>query len=401
MLQSVFSAFHKLIPPPFCEFGHEPFVRSGDFVRAVRVIPNRLAHTGETLRANLMDPSKHLPQKEFGASTRTSFFFSPGTSTMIQSSLSQQDLLFFVTLCRLQSLTVSAQKLNLSLSSACRMLTHLRETFGEPLFVRSRNGLMPTPGAMALLPKAIMLLDGFDDLFEPPVFDPAQAQRLIRIACADFGAVSILTKVIPAIIDKAPHLDFQILPIESDLVGKLSRGEIDFGIFPTEKTSPGIRSVLHSRVARTATSVRRGPSARGDLPRRKEAHRGGPRALAQHQRARSARERDRPAGSHRPSAPQPARPHAGPLGLHPASARAHCGDGPRGHHARSPDPRRAGRRASPISALSPIFSGMVHRPHLLWHERNDSDTLLRWVMALFVYVFHEEKEGPTFQYPTS
>lgn len=76
--KSVFSAFHKLIPPPFCEFGHEPFVRSGDFVRAVRVIPNRLAHTGETLRANLMDPSKHLPQKEFGASTRTSFFFSPG-----------------------------------------------------------------------------------------------------------------------------------------------------------------------------------------------------------------------------------------------------------------------------------------------------------------------------------
>ena len=162
---------------------------------------------------------------------------------MIQSSLSQQDLLFFVTLCRLQSLTVSAQKLNLSLSSACRMLTHLRETFGEPLFVRSRSGLMPTPGAMALLPKAIMLLDGFDDLFEPPVFDPAQAQRLIRIACADFGAVSILTKVIPAIIEKAPHLDFQILPIESDLVGKLCTGEIDFGIFPTEKKSPGIRSV--------------------------------------------------------------------------------------------------------------------------------------------------------------
>lgn len=269
MLQSVFSAFHKLIPPPFCEFGHEPFVRSGDFVRAVRVIPNRLAHTGETLRANLMDPSKHLPQKEFGASTRTSFFFQPGTSTMIQSSLSQQDLLFFVTLCRLQSLTVSAQKLNLSLSSACRMLTHLRETFGEPLFVRSRNGLMPTPGAMALLPKAIMLLDGFDDLFEPPVFDPAQAQRLIRIACADFGAVSILTKVIPAIIDKAPHLDFQILPIESDLVGKLSTGEIDFGIFPTEKTSPGIRSV---RILESPYRyvVRRGHplEAKGSSPRR-------------------------------------------------------------------------------------------------------------------------------------
>lgn len=257
---------------------------------------------------------------------------------MIQSSLSQQDLLFFVTLCRLQSLTVSAQKLNLSLSSACRMLTHLRETFGEPLFVRSRNGLMPTPGAMALLPKAIMLLDGFDDLFEPPVFDPAQAQRLIRIACADFGAVSILTKVIPAIIDKAPHLDFQILPIESDLVGKLSTGEIDFGIFPTEKTSPGIRSV---RIL--------------ESPYRYVVRRGHPLEAIYH------------AGSHRPSAPQPARPHAGPLGLHPASARAHCGDGPCGHHARSPDPRRAGRGHRHFGALA----------HLLGHGAQAAPSLAR------------------------
>lgn len=284
---------------------------------------------------------------------------------MIQSSLSQQDLLFFVTLCRLQSLTVSAQKLNLSLSSACRMLTHLRETFGEPLFVRSRNGLMPTPGAMALLPKAIMLLDGFDDLFEPPVFDPAQAQRLIRIACADFGAVSILTKVIPAIIDKAPHLDFQILPIESDLVGKLSRGEIDFGIFPTEKTSPGIRSVRilespYRYVVRRGIRSRRSTTPKGSSPRRTS--RAGPTSACTFRR-----ERDRPAGSHRPSAPQPARPHAGPLGLHPASARAHCGDGPRGHHARSPDPRARRTRHRHFGALA----------HLLGHGAQAAPSLAR------------------------
>ena len=284
---------------------------------------------------------------------------------MIQSSLSQQDLLFFVTLCRLQSLTVSAQKLNLSLSSACRMLTHLRETFGEPLFVRSRNGLMPTPGAMALLPKAIMLLDGFDDLFEPPVFDPAQAQRLIRIACADFGAVSILTKVIPAIIDKAPHLDFQILPIESDLVGKLSTGEIDFGIFPTEKTSPGIRSV---RIL--------------ESPYRYVVRRGHPLEAIYHAE-RKLTEEDLARWPN--ILPQPALIAATDLvGIMPEVLI-----------------RGAQDAGIAISALSPIFSGMVHRPHLLWHERNDGDTLLRWVMALFVYVFHEEKEGPTFQYPTS
>lgn len=318
---------------------------------------------------------------------------------MIQSSLSQQDLLFFVTLCRLQSLTVSAQKLNLSLSSACRMLTHLRETFGEPLFVRSRSGLMPTPGAMALLPKAIMLLDGFDDLFEPPVFDPAQAQRLIRIACADFGAVSILTKVIPAIIEKAPHLDFQILPIESDLVGKLCTGEIDFGIFPTEKTSPGIRSVrilespyryvvrrghpleaiYHAERKLTEEDLARWPNISVHVPPGS-----GIDPPAHTDQAR----RNLPGRTQVRSAyilPQPALIAATDLvGIMPEVLI-----------------RGAQDAGIAISALSPIFSGMVHRPHLLWHERNDGDTLLRWVMALFVYVFHEEKEGPTFQYPTS
>lgn len=318
---------------------------------------------------------------------------------MIQSSLSQQDLLFFVTLCRLQSLSVSAQKLNLSLSSACRMLTHLRETFGEPLFVRSRNGLMPTPGAMALLPKAIKLLDGFDDLFEPPVFDPAQAQRFIRIACADFGAVSILTKVIPAIIQKAPLLDFQILPIESDLVGKLSTGEIDFGIFPTEKTSPGIRSVrilespyryvvrrghpleaiYHAERKLTEEDLARWPNISVHVPPGN-----GIDPPAHTDQAR----RNLPGRTQVRSAyilPQPALIAATDLvGIMPEVLI-----------------RGAQDAGIAISALSPIFSGMVHRPHLLWHERNDGDTLLRWVMALFVSVFHEEKEGPTFQYPTS
>ncbi|MFR2198620.1 MAG: LysR substrate-binding domain-containing protein [Sutterella wadsworthensis] len=248
---------------------------------------------------------------------------------------------------------------------------------------------MPTPGAMALLPKAIMLLDGFDDLFEPPVFDPAQAQRLIRIACADFGAVSILTKVIPAIIDKAPHLDFQILPIESDLVGKLSTGEIDFGIFPTEKTSPGIRSVrilespyryvvrrghpleaiYHAERKLTEEDLARWPNISVHVPPGS-----GIDPPAHTDQAR----RNLPGRTQVRSAyilPQPALIAATDLvGIMPEVLI-----------------RGAQDAGIAISALSPIFSGMVHRPHLLWHERNDGDTLLRWVMALFVYVFHEEE----------
>lgn len=204
--------------------------------------------------------------------------------------------------------------------------------------------------------------------------------------------------MIPAIIDKAPHLDFQILPIESDLVGKLSTSEIDFGIFPTEKTSPGIRSVrilespyryvvrrghpleaiYHAERKLTEEDLARWPSISVHVPPGSgidpPAHTDARRNLPGRTQVRSAY-----------ILPQPALIAATDLvGIMPEVLI-----------------RGAQDAGIAISALSPIFSGMVHRPHLLWHERNDGDTLLRWVMALFVYVFHEEKEGPTFQYPTS
>ena len=155
---------------------------------------------------------------------------------MIQSPLSQQDLLFFVTLCRLQSLTVCAQKLGLSLSSASRILTHLREVFGEQLFVRNKGGRIPTSAAMALLPRAIRLLDCYDELFEPEVFDPALAQRVIRIATADMGAVSILTKVIPVILEKAPDLDFIFFRSSPTLSQSSPRAKSTSAFFPRKST---------------------------------------------------------------------------------------------------------------------------------------------------------------------
>lgn len=302
--------------------------------------------------------------------------------------LSQQDLRFFVTLCRLQSLTVSAQKLDLSVSTACRMLTHLREVFGEPLFVRNRSGLAPTAGAQALLPKALRLLDDYDDLFEPEVFDPAQASRLIRIACADMGSVSILTKVIPVLLEKAPRLDFQIIPIESSLVPKLTTGEIDFGIFPTDKTTAGIRcaKILESPyryVVRCGHPLEAIYLAEKRLTESDLAGWGHINILVPPGTGIDVSSHSENTRCNQPGhiqitsayvLPQPALvANTDLVGVMPEILIRGA--------------QNAGIR---ITALSPVFSGAIHCPHLLWHERNDADPLMRWIRAIFVHVFHEE-----------
>lgn len=158
--------------------------------------------------------------------------------------LDQFHLQFFVALHKYASLTVTAQKLGLSTSGASRMLSHLRDVFNEPLFNRCREGLTPTAKALELLPRIETLLSNYDDLFRPQCFDPRTVSRKIRIACSDNASWDILGRVIPLALEKSPELEFEIIPIEANLVPRLRSGEIDFGIFPAQKTAPGVHSAV-------------------------------------------------------------------------------------------------------------------------------------------------------------
>lgn len=220
------------------------------------------------------------------------------------------------------------------------------------------------------------------------MFDPAQASRLIRIACADMGSVSILTKVIPALLEKAPKLDFQIIPIESSLVPKLTAGEIDFGIFPTDKTTAGIRcaKILESPyryVVRCghpleAIYLAEKKLTESDLARWGHINILVPPGTGIDVSSHSENTRcNQPGHLQITSAyvlPQPALvANTDLVGVMPEILIRGA--------------QNAGIR---ITALSPVFSGAIHCPHLLWHERNDADPLMRWIRAIFVHVFHED-----------
>ena len=65
-------------------------------------------------------------------------------------ALTVSDLIFFVSLFESRSLSNTAAEGGLSLSTASRTLRKLRETFGDPLFLRSSPDFVPTSRATEL-----------------------------------------------------------------------------------------------------------------------------------------------------------------------------------------------------------------------------------------------------------
>ena len=50
------------------------------------------------------------------------------------------------------SITIAASNLGLTQSAVSNQLHRLREAFGDPLFVRTTEGMMPSPKAKAIAP---------------------------------------------------------------------------------------------------------------------------------------------------------------------------------------------------------------------------------------------------------
>ena len=62
----------------------------------------------------------------------------------------------------------AARRLHLSQSAVSKALGRLRDTFNDPLFIRSAYGLEPTGRALALQQQLQPILLSLDNLIQPP-----------------------------------------------------------------------------------------------------------------------------------------------------------------------------------------------------------------------------------------
>ncbi|QFT73857.1 LysR family transcriptional regulator [Ruegeria sp. THAF33] len=91
----------------------------------------------------------------------------------------------FLTILEESSVSKAADRLGVTQSAISHTLAKLRLVLGDPLFVRSGQGLTPTERALSLKEPAQKVLDGMRALTEGRPFDPQSEQIRIRIATND------------------------------------------------------------------------------------------------------------------------------------------------------------------------------------------------------------------------
>lgn len=94
-------------------------------------------------------------------------------------------LRIFLTILEENSVSKAADRLGVTQSAISHTLAKLRQVLGDPLFVRSGQGLTATERALALKEPVQQVLDGMRALTEGRPFDPLAEEIAVQIATND------------------------------------------------------------------------------------------------------------------------------------------------------------------------------------------------------------------------
>lgn len=127
-----------------------------------------------------------------------------------------------------QSVSIAAERLNLSQSGASAALSRLREFFEDDLLVSSGRTMTCTPRGEALIEpvKAALTLIR-ETIITPEQFNPATSDRTISIASIDAVTNVLLTEAVGLFSREAPNMRFKVLPLAEEPATMLPRGQAD------------------------------------------------------------------------------------------------------------------------------------------------------------------------------
>ncbi|WP_043598113.1 LysR substrate-binding domain-containing protein [Aeromonas diversa] len=130
----------------------------------------------------------------------------------------------------------AARRLHLSQSAVSKALSRLRETLGDPLFLRTSHGLEPTPRALQLEQELIPLLHHLDGVLHPPRFDPATTEREFLIASMDSAFTLFVPLYLQTLTQQAPGVRLRYVEWDEGSLGKMAQGGIDLAFTVRENS---------------------------------------------------------------------------------------------------------------------------------------------------------------------
>jgi DNA-binding transcriptional LysR family regulator len=140
-------------------------------------------------------------------------------------------LTVFDEIYKTRSVSRAGENLGVAQSSISISLARLRRHFGDPLFVRTSDGMQPTPHASSLIApmrQALELLRGITR--QQAAFEPAKTQRTFRVCMTDITHLVLLPALINRLGDIAPGINVEITHISAQTPKMLESGEADLAV---------------------------------------------------------------------------------------------------------------------------------------------------------------------------
>lgn len=120
----------------------------------------------------------------------------------------------FVAVYKNRSVTAAADSLFVAQPTVSYALGKLRRHFGDELFVRRNQQLMPTRMADFLYPQLREILERLDTVMHAAdAFDPAVTTRTFRLMLSDAGVTGLLPKILAALDRRAPFARVEVVPL--------------------------------------------------------------------------------------------------------------------------------------------------------------------------------------------
>ena len=140
-------------------------------------------------------------------------------------------LVYLDVLLRECNVTRAAEELGISQPAMSNSLRRLRDLFGDPILVRTSDGMTPTDRALELQPMVRKVLSAAEQAILPKTeFEPMESNRIFRIMASDYTESTLLPVLLRQLRKQAPNIRLDIMTHSDVSFHDVERGKVDMVI---------------------------------------------------------------------------------------------------------------------------------------------------------------------------
>lgn len=137
-------------------------------------------------------------------------------------------LVYLDVLLRERNVTKAASHLGITQPALSNGLRRLRELFGDPLLVRTSEGMTPTDRALLLQPQVRDILASIEKTVQPQrEFQAISATRVFRIMASDYAESTLIPPLLAHLGQQAPGVTLDILTPSDVRFQDVEQGKVD------------------------------------------------------------------------------------------------------------------------------------------------------------------------------